>query len=224
MDRSQIGEAFDPDPPILVDKVIAADYCAKSEGPNFEAFLGDIFEDDLDLIGNGANGKSTFVNVINKLLGDYSKVASSQTLMAKGSSLVSDDLVDLVSARLIKVSETEASEALAEAKIKHMTGGDILKGRFLCGSGLEFGIIRKILLATNTMPQINNNDHGIWRRIQAIPFKRTFTVEQQEKDLGSKLNKELAGILNCSISWRLITPRWIVSLSLLIMNVAWRQI
>ena len=89
------GEAFDPDPSILVSKVIATDYCAKSECPNFEAFLVDIFEDDLDLIGyvqraigysltgstseqclfiligDGANGKSTFVNVINKLLGDY---------------------------------------------------------------------------------------------------------------------------------------------------------
>ena len=43
------GEAFDPDPSILVSKVIATDYCAKSECPNFEAFLGDIFEDDLNL-------------------------------------------------------------------------------------------------------------------------------------------------------------------------------
>ena len=48
------------------------------------------------LIGDGANGKSTFVNVINKLLNDYSKAASSQTLVAKGSSSIGDDLVDLV--------------------------------------------------------------------------------------------------------------------------------
>ena len=77
------------------------------------------------LIGDGANGKSTFVSVINKLLGDYSKAASSQTLVAKGSSSIGDDLVDLVGARLISVSETETGEALAEAKIKQMTGGDV---------------------------------------------------------------------------------------------------
>ena len=217
------GEAFDPDPSILVSKVIATDYCAKSECPNFEAFLGDIFEDDLDLIGyvqraigysltgstseqclfiligDGANGKSTFINVINKLLGDYSKAASSQTLVAKGSSSIGDDLVDLVSARLISVSETEAGEALAEAKIKQMTGGDVLKGRPLYGSWLEFSIIGKIFLATNSLPQINNTDHGIWRRIQAIPFNRTFTAEQQDKDLGIKLTAELSGILNWAI-------------------------
>jgi putative DNA primase/helicase len=217
------GEAFDPDPSILVSKVIATDYYAKSECPNFEAFLGDIFEDDLDLIGyvqraigysltgstseqclfiligDGANGKSTFINVINKLLGDYSKAASSQTLVAKGSSSIGDDLVDLVSARLISVSETEAGEALAEAKIKQMTGGDVLKGRPLYGSWLEFSIIGKIFLATNSLPQINNTDHGIWRRIQAIPFNRTFTAEQQDKDLGIKLTAELSGILNWAI-------------------------
>ena len=73
--------------------------------------------------------------MINKLLGDYSKTASSQTLVAKGSSSIGDDLVDLVSARLISVSETEAGEALAEAKIKQMTGGDVLKGHRYMGAG-----------------------------------------------------------------------------------------
>ena len=151
------------------------------------------------LIGDGANGKSTFVNVINKLLGDYSKAASSQTLVAKVSSSIGDDLVDLVSARLISVSETEAGEALAEAKIKQRAGGDVLKGRTLYGSWLEFSIIGKIFLATNSLPQINNTDHGIWRRIQAIPFNRTFSAEEQDKDLGVKLTAELPGILNWAI-------------------------
>ena len=219
----QSGHAFDPDPSILVSKSITTDYCAKSLWPNFDAFLNGIFESDQSLIdyvqrvigysltgttseqclfiliGDGANGKSTFVNVINKLLGDYSKAASSQTLVAKGSSSIGDDLVDLVSARLISVSETEAGEALAEAKIKQMTGGDVLKGRPLYGNWLEFSIIGKIFLATNSLPQINNTDHGIWRRIQAIPFNRTFTAEEQDKDLGVKLTTELSGILNWAI-------------------------
>ena len=42
-------------------------------------------------------------------------------------------MVDLVGARLIPVSETEEGKALAEAKIKQMTGGDVLKGRPLYG-------------------------------------------------------------------------------------------
>ena len=116
-----------------------------------------------------------------------------------GSTSVGDDLVDLVGARLIPVSETEEGEGLAEAKIKQMTGGDVLKGRPLYGKYIQFSISGKILLATNSLPSINNTDHGIWRRIQAIPFNRTFTSEQQDKDLGSKLNEELPGILNWAI-------------------------
>ena len=217
------GAAYDPDPSILVSKTIATDYCSRSTCPNFEAFVYDIFEGDQDLIsyvqraigysltgstseqclfiliGDGANGKSTFVNVISKLLGDYSKAAASQTLVAKGSTSVGDDLVDLVGARLIPGSESEEGETLAEAKIKQMTGGDVLKGRPLYGKYIQFSISGKILLATNSLPSINNTDHGIWRRIQAVPFNRTFTSEQQDKDLGSKLNKELPGILNWAI-------------------------
>ena len=90
-------------------------------------------------------------------------------------------------------------KAFAEAKIKQMTGGDVLKGRPLYGNWLEFSIIGKIFLATNSLPQINNTDHGIWRRIHAIPFNRTFSAEEQDKDLGVKLTAELPGILNWAI-------------------------
>ena len=48
-------------------------------------------------------------------------------------------------------------------------------------------------------PQINNTDHGIWRRIKAIPFNRTFSAEEQDKTLGDKLIQELPGILNWAI-------------------------
>ena len=82
-------------------------------------------------------------------------------------------------ARLIAVSETEKGEALAEAKIKQMTGGDVLKARPLYGKYIQFEIIGKILLATNSLPSINNTDHGIWRQIHAILFSRTLTAEEQ---------------------------------------------
>ena len=104
------------------------------------------------------------------------------------------------------ISETETGEALADANIKQMIGRDVPKGRPLYGSGLEFNIIGRILLATNSLPQINNTDHGIWHRIQAISFNCTFTAEQQDKDIGSKLIKELPAILNWLIQgfldWR----------------------
>ena len=82
---------------------------------------------------------------------------------------------------------------------RRMTGGDRVKGRPLYGTHVEFDFIGKIWLATNSLPSINNIDHGIWRRIHAIPFNHTFTAEEQDKELGSKLTKELPGILNWAI-------------------------
>ena len=55
-------------------------------------------------------------------------------------------------------------------------------------------------LATNSLPQINNSDHGIWRRITAIPFNRTFSASEQDKGLTGKLLAELPGILNWAIA------------------------
>ena len=138
--------------------------------------------------------------MINKLLGTYGTTAAAQTLIANGGNSIGDDLVDLVGARLISVSETEEGQSLAEAKIKQMTGGDTLKGRPLYGNYVEFTIQGKLWLATNSLPQINNSDHGIWRRITAIPFNRTFSASEQDKGLTGKLLAELPGILNWAIA------------------------
>ena len=217
------GQPSVPNPEVLVSKVLSVGYSPDAECPSFLQFLHDIFDGDLELIafvklaigygltgqtteqclfiliGDGANGKSTFINVINKLLGSYGTTAAPQSLIANGGGSVGDDLVDLIGARLITVSETEEGQSLAEAKIKQMTGGDTLKGRPLYGTYVQFSIIGKLLLATNSLPQINNTDHGIWRRIKAIPFNRTFAAEEQDKHLSEKLMEELPGILNWAI-------------------------
>ena len=217
------GQPSIPNPEVLVSKALSVGYLPDAECPKFLRFLNDIFENDRELIefvqqavgysltgstseqclfimiGDGANGKSTFINVINKLLGSYATSAASHTLIANGGGSIGDDLVDLIGARLITVSETEEGQSLAEAKIKQMTGGDTLKGRPLYGTYVQFSIIGKLLLATNSLPQINNTDHGIWRLIKAIPFNRTFAAEEQDKHLSEKLMEELPGILNWAI-------------------------
>ena len=219
----ETGEIQKPDPNKLISRASEVSYIEEADCPIFERFIADIFEDNAELIsfvrrvigygltgsiseqcmfiliGDGANGKSTFINVLNHLLGSYGTTAAAQTLVALGGSSIGDDLLDLVGARLITVSETEEGQSLAEAKIKQMTGGDRLKGRHLYGRYSTFTIIGKLLLATNSLPQINNSDYGIWRRIMAIPFNRTFSVEEQDKTLQSKLMEELPGILNWAI-------------------------
>ena len=58
-------------------------------------------------LGGGANGKSTLVNVLTKLMGDYAANTAAGTLMASNSNQVGDDLIRLAGARYITAAETE---------------------------------------------------------------------------------------------------------------------
>ena len=49
------------------------------------------------------------------------------------------------------------------------------------------------------MPKINGKDHGIYRRLQIVPFQRRFEAHEQDKTFADKLEAELSGILNWAI-------------------------
>ena len=96
------------------------------------------------LNGDGANGKSTLTNIIGKLLGGYARTAASHTLMANTRAGVGDDLMHLIGARFINVPETDRNQALAEAKIKRITGGDTITARALYGTYGTFKLVPTI--------------------------------------------------------------------------------
>ena len=94
-------------------------------------------------LGGGANGKSTLVNVLTKLMGDYAANTAASTLMASNSNQVGDDLIRLAGARYI-TAETEHGQRFTEAKIKSFTGGDMISARPLYGEWVDFQPIGKI--------------------------------------------------------------------------------
>jgi len=150
--------------------------------------------------GTGANGKSTELETIKTLLGDYAKQAEFSTFTIRKNETVRNDIADLRGARFVSAIEAESGQRLAESIVKQMTGGDTLKARFLFSEYFEFKPTFKICLAANHKPVIRGNDHAIWRRIRLIPF--TVTIPEKERDLRllQKLKAEASGILN----WLLI--------------------
>lgn len=68
------------------------------------------------LYGIGANGKSTFVNTIQKLLGDYSQQSSSATFMAKKSGSINNDIGRLRGSRMVATTETEEGSRFDESQ------------------------------------------------------------------------------------------------------------
>ena len=220
----QTGKLMPPMPSMHHSKMAGVEYEAGATCPRFMQFLADIFPDDGELVayvqkvagylltgstkeqclfmllGGGANGKSTLVNLLTDLLGDYAANTAASTLMASNSNQYGDDLIRLAGARLITSSETEHGQRFAEAKIKSFTGGDKVTGRPLYGSWVEFVPVGKIVLTTNNRPEIRGSDDGIWRRIREVPFNRQFKEAEQDRELMSALRQELPGILNWAIN------------------------
>jgi putative DNA primase/helicase len=148
------------------------------------------------LYGHGANGKTTLLNTVRTLLGDYAMSCPAETLMVKREGGISNDIARLRGARFVAASETEDGHRLAESLVKQLTGGDVVTARFLHQEFFDFTPEFKILLAANHKPIIQNNDHGIWRRIHLIPFEVTFPESARDRSLPGRLLAELPGILN----------------------------
>ena len=115
--------------------------------------------------GPGRNGKSVFLNVLAGILGDYGTNAAMDTFTASHSDRHPTDVAKLAGARLVTATETEEGRAWAEAKIKQMTGGDILSARFMRQDFFDFRPQFKLLVVGNHKSMLQNVDDPIVRRI-----------------------------------------------------------
>ncbi len=151
------------------------------------------------LHGNGANGKTTFLQTIQKMLGSYGRSADINTFLEQKYQTIRNDLARLRGVRFVVSSETSASKRLDENLVKVITGGEKVAARFLYAEHSEFEPKLKLWMSVNQKPKILSGDHGIWRRIHLVPFEVTIPESEIDFDLGSKLEAELSGILNWAI-------------------------
>lgn len=162
------------------------------------------------LVGDGGNGKSTFLEVIRGVLGDYAKHANFSTFLeAKFDDPIRNDIARLRGARLVTAVETERDRKAAEVLIKQMTGGDTVTARHLYSEAFEFIPQCKIWWAVNHKPIIAGQDYAIWRRIKPIEFTVTIRPENQVKDYAQKLlREEIYGIFSWCVEG---TKLWLES-------------
>ena len=164
---------------------------------------GDVGEHVLFLLyGTGANGKSTFLETIRTLLGDYAMQADFSTFTngrASQGGAPRNDVARLKGARFVSGVEMEAGSYLSESTVKQMTGGDTVTARFLYKEFFEYKPAFKLFLAANHRPHVRQTDEGIWRRIRLVPFTVTIPPDERDKKLPARLAGELPGILNWAL-------------------------
>lgn len=161
------------------------------------ALTGDTSEHCLFFLhGDGRNGKSVFLNVLEHVLGDYGAAARPDVLMAKRyGEGIPNEIAALAGVRYVSTTETGSGKRFAEAMLKQYTGGDTISARFLHAEFFTFTPQFKIFLASNNKPIIRGQDTAIWERIYLIPFTVYISPEERDKQLTQKLKKEADGIL-----------------------------
>lgn len=155
------------------------------------------------LYGIGANGKSTFLEGLKLIFGDYCVHSNYETFTSFGrdGSSHSEDVVRLKGSRLVISTEINAHKTLNESVVKQITSGDTVTARDLHSSSIEFTPTFKLWIAGNHKPKLQNFDFGIKRRIFIIPFEYKFTAEEirPQYEVLSEFKQERSGIL----SWAL---------------------
>ena len=165
------------------------------------ALTGDTGEQCVFLLwGIGKNGKSTFLNVLQTVLNDYSLQTGFSTFTIKRNEGIRNDIARMTKARLVVAIETGDGKRLDEPVVKQLTGGDRVTARFLHKEYFEFTPEFKIFLATNYKPTIYGQDLAIWRRIRLIPFTVKIPDSQRINNYENVLLEEKEGILNWMIN------------------------
>lgn len=195
------------------------DYDATAECTLWQSFLRDVMMDrteyilllqqwcgyllrpDLRLqkflltVGEGANGKTVFNEVVQSLLGieNCSQIPISRF----------DSPFALVGTRGKMLNVTTEGvgmiEEEAETTLKSFVSGDRMTFERKFRDAVSDVPTAKIMVSTNDLPRFNDKSQAIWRRILLVPFDKKITEKNQIDSLAEELKTELPGILRWSI-------------------------
>ena len=152
------------------------------------------------LYGLGGNGKSTFLETIKGIAGDYAHAAAVATFTESPYERHPTDLAAMRGARLVIANETEAGKRWNESLLKSLSGGDTVSARFMRQDSFTYKPQFKLVFAGNHKPRLQNVDAAMRRRFHLIPFTKTIPSEERDPDLPAKLKVEWSGILRWAVA------------------------
>jgi putative DNA primase/helicase len=203
---------------LLITKIVACDYDPDARRERVDRFLARIQPDPAIraflqrsigysllgtvrerafwiLYGIGNNGKSIFLNILSKILGDYASGTSASSIMSGSKSSIPNDIARLRGQRFVVIPETEENERLNASLVKALSAGDTVTARFLFGEFFDFSFSGKLWIATNHRPAITDHSKGMWDRLKLVPFTQDIPAEEVVKsdDLIAELMEEKEG-------------------------------
>lgn len=207
---SFVHEVMDKDPAV-------ARYFQKAVG---YALSGDTSQECLFLMFGPTtrNGKTTAINTLLDVMGDYGRMSKPELLATAYSKVPNTDgptesVARLKGARFVGISEMERRLKLNASLVKQLTGNAIITARFLHENSFEFHFEGKIFIDTNYLPDATDPTLFDSGRVKVIPFMRHFEEHEQDKGLKAKLDepRERSAVLNwCLEGYRLYKAEGLV--------------
>lgn len=213
------------DPGLLLSKVADVNYDPKAVPHDFIKCIHEILQGDESLINylqillgsaligenrheeayfiygrTSRNGKSTILDTVRDLFGDYAVNIQPDTLAIKNrnSGGPSGDIARLAGARFVQMPEPPKSMKLDASLLKAMTGGDVITARRMFEEENEFKPVFKLFINTNYLPHVLDDTLFASGRLKVIPFERHFSPEERDITLKNRLlsPQNMSGILN----------------------------
>jgi P4 family phage/plasmid primase-like protien len=150
-------------------------------------------------LGCGSNGKSMFIDLVEKCLGDYKGQAPLNMITGNRTKegQATPEIIGLKGKRLAVLQEAKKKTIINEGPFKEYTGCDSISGRGLYQAGMitykpQFNMV----LMTNHLPEIKSNDNGTWRRVRVVDFMSRFEDNPNDPEFENekyvfKKNKDL---------------------------------
>ena len=158
------------------------------------------------LYGTGANGKTTLVQTVLGILGEYALTTPIETFSETKAERHPTELARLRGARLVATEETNIGSRWNEGRIKTLTGGNRISAHFMRQDDFEFQPEFKLLIAGNHQPQMRSVDEAMKRRVHIVPFTVTIPEEERDPNLQDALKAEWPQIFNWMLqgcaAWR----------------------
>ena len=145
------------------------------------------------LLGDGSNGKSTYIAMLRALLGNEN--VSSLDLATIGKNFMAQH----VAGKLANIGDDISNEFLKGdtlATFKKIATGSRIFSDVKNGVGFEFDPYCTLMFSANEFPRLGDSGYGVMRRLFPIRFNATFRREDADydPDIASKLTSEEASM------------------------------
>lgn len=140
------------------------------------------------LLGEGASGKSTFINVVKELVGEQGW--SSVPIYGLQDQFQRSQL----QGKRINVGDEVEGPAMETDVLKSIVSGGAILASYKHQDGFNLIPTCKLIFAANAWPRVRDSSSGFFRRVIPIRFGRERRPEERDPNLLDDLKAELPGI------------------------------